>query len=256
MMKHIALRVANRYVWILLVLAVTTVVKAQGGPPMITDDPGTPGNRKWEINVAYTTERSKGSVESETPLFDINYGYGDRIQFKIEFPWLMTNTEENGRKQGLGDTCVGIKWRFYDEGEGKLAASVYPQYAFNTLRKSVNDKLVESDECFMLPFQVTRSFGWLDVNADCGYEFHKSGPGVFGYGLAFGHEFEHGIEAAVEYRSSTEMDTHDEERLVNAGMRFRITEGRTFLVSCGQVLGHHPRGDNPWVGFVGLQFNF
>jgi hypothetical protein len=27
-------------------------VHAQGGPPMITDDPGTPGNGQWEINVA------------------------------------------------------------------------------------------------------------------------------------------------------------------------------------------------------------
>jgi hypothetical protein len=25
---------------------------AQGGPPMITDDPGTPGNGKWENNFA------------------------------------------------------------------------------------------------------------------------------------------------------------------------------------------------------------
>ena len=27
-------------------------VCGQGGPPMITDDPGTLGNRKWEINLA------------------------------------------------------------------------------------------------------------------------------------------------------------------------------------------------------------
>ena len=26
---------------------------AQGGPPFITDDPGTPGNRQWEINVGW-----------------------------------------------------------------------------------------------------------------------------------------------------------------------------------------------------------
>ena len=28
----------------------------QGGPPMITDDPGTPGNGKWEINLAIAFE--------------------------------------------------------------------------------------------------------------------------------------------------------------------------------------------------------
>jgi len=25
---------------------------AQGGPPLVTDDPDTPGNGRWEINVA------------------------------------------------------------------------------------------------------------------------------------------------------------------------------------------------------------
>jgi hypothetical protein len=29
-------------------------VLAQGGPPMITDDPGTPGNGHFEINIAAT----------------------------------------------------------------------------------------------------------------------------------------------------------------------------------------------------------
>jgi hypothetical protein len=29
-----------------------TAVRAQGGPPYITDDPDTPGAHNWEINTA------------------------------------------------------------------------------------------------------------------------------------------------------------------------------------------------------------
>jgi len=29
---------------------------AQGGPPMLTDDPGTPGSGAWEINFAYVVQ--------------------------------------------------------------------------------------------------------------------------------------------------------------------------------------------------------
>ena len=29
---------------------------AQGGPPFLTDDPGTPGDGRWEINLAFTSE--------------------------------------------------------------------------------------------------------------------------------------------------------------------------------------------------------
>ncbi len=32
---------------------------AQGGPPLITDDPGTPRDSNWEINVAFTLVKRK-----------------------------------------------------------------------------------------------------------------------------------------------------------------------------------------------------
>ena len=36
----------------MLVASVARIAFGQGGPPMITDDPGTPGNGKWEDNLA------------------------------------------------------------------------------------------------------------------------------------------------------------------------------------------------------------
>ena len=36
-----------------LVVLCTTFATAQGGPPYYTNDPGTPGNLNWEINVGY-----------------------------------------------------------------------------------------------------------------------------------------------------------------------------------------------------------
>ena len=41
------------------VLLFATPAYAQGGPPLITDDPGTPGNGKWEINIPFTFERTR-----------------------------------------------------------------------------------------------------------------------------------------------------------------------------------------------------
>ena len=72
--------------WIALVPVCSFAVFAQGGPPLLTDDPGTPGNRNWEINIASTQFFSPGENEVETPLLDINYGLGDRIQLKYEVP--------------------------------------------------------------------------------------------------------------------------------------------------------------------------
>jgi len=67
----------------------TRAVLAQGGPPLITDDPGTPGDGKWEINVAFEAEKRGTQRSYAIPLLDINYGLGDRIQLKYEkFPGL------------------------------------------------------------------------------------------------------------------------------------------------------------------------
>src|SRR5881296_2238700 len=54
--------------------------RAQGGPPLITDDPDTPGPGYWEINLSAITEKSHRERRVEGPLADINYGVGHRIQ--------------------------------------------------------------------------------------------------------------------------------------------------------------------------------
>jgi len=56
------------------------VMFGQGGPPMLTDDPGTPGPGKWEDNIAFAFEHRPGETFYDTPQFDLNYGVGDHIQ--------------------------------------------------------------------------------------------------------------------------------------------------------------------------------
>ena len=41
---------------------------------MITDDPGTPGDRKWEINLATIFEHRAGETAYDAPAIDLNYG--------------------------------------------------------------------------------------------------------------------------------------------------------------------------------------
>jgi len=69
--------------WALLILG-TSVALAQGGPPYYTNDPGTPGNKDWEINFGYMPFLFRGQSISHTPDVDINFGVGDRIQLTYE----------------------------------------------------------------------------------------------------------------------------------------------------------------------------
>jgi hypothetical protein len=98
---------------------------AQGGPPFRTDDPDTPGNKHWEINFGWIGDRNPAGGSYQVPDFDINYGLGDRIQLKYEIPIAIEETRAQpatpaspavaGRViGGLGDSLLGIKWRFYE----------------------------------------------------------------------------------------------------------------------------------------------
>ena len=63
---------------------VARVVFGQGGPPMITDDPGTPGNCKWENNFAIAFEHRSGESAYDVPAIDLNYGVGNHIQLTLQ----------------------------------------------------------------------------------------------------------------------------------------------------------------------------
>ncbi len=102
---------------------------AQGGPPFRTDDPETPGNRHWEINFGCIGDRNLTAGAYQVPDFDFNYGLGDRIQLKYEIPIAIKDTRPqpatamadavNGQVLGgLGESLLGVKWRFYEHHPG------------------------------------------------------------------------------------------------------------------------------------------
>jgi hypothetical protein len=70
------------------VLSMFTVAPAMGqaGPPFRTDDPETPGDKNWEINLGWIGDRNPYQGYYSIPNFDINYGLGDRVQLKYELP--------------------------------------------------------------------------------------------------------------------------------------------------------------------------
>ena len=98
----------------LLLLAACTLASAQGGPPLLTDDPGTAEYKHWEINLAVLPEIRQDSRNFELPLADFNYGATDHTQLKFEIP-LLAQWSDAGSHAELGDGNFGVKWRFVDQ---------------------------------------------------------------------------------------------------------------------------------------------
>src|SRR2546422_8519952 len=100
--------------WVLVATLATVCLPApavaQGGPPLITDDPDTPGPGYWEINVAALLEKNAQNRRLETPRVDVNYGVGRRIQLKLEMPWTSVQAAGDHRVSGAGNATAGVKW--------------------------------------------------------------------------------------------------------------------------------------------------
>ena len=118
-------------------------VRAQGGPPMITDDPGTPGNGHFEINIATTLERRPHEQSWGLPALDLNYGLGERIQLTLQTSFIVLKRSAHGPIGGWGETEAAVKWRFLDEKTNGFSVSTFPRVIFHVLHSSVRRGLVE-----------------------------------------------------------------------------------------------------------------
>lgn len=229
---------------------------AQGGPPMFTDDPGTPGDGQWEINLAVTVEKNGEECLLESPLLDINYGLGDRLQLKLEVPWLLLKNEGEKTKNGLGNSTLGVKWRFIDREDRGVDVSVYPQFEFNNSTSSARRGLAKNGSEFLLPLEMAGELGPLSVNGELGYAFLTSGDDELLFGLALGHEFSEGFELMGEIHGTSTAGFDESEWIFNLGARLETHQGFTLLASGGRGLGGGTGGGPDLLFYLGAQFIF
>ncbi len=218
-----------------LILLLPAHAFGQGGPPLITDDPDTPGPGFWEINLATIRERSLSERRLEEPLADINYGVGRRIQLKFEIPWL--RVREGGRSVGTGpgNTLYGVKWRFLGQEGKRVAWSTYPQLEVNS-SKSMSDKgLVTEGPQFFLPTEFTIQLGHFEFNGEIGRNFVRQDDDEWEYGLSAEIETHVGLELLGEVHGET--ITHSlTEIIVDVGGRQKITRQLELLVAAGTAV--------------------
>ncbi len=231
-------------------------VFAQGGPPLITDDPGTPGDGNWEINIAFTAEKRRTVRSYETPILDINYGLGDRIQLKYEVPWLVLDERGENTKDGIGNSVFGLKWHFFDQDTEGIDMSVYPQLEFNNSGSAVDRGLVDKGIEFVLPFQVEKSFGPISLNPEFGYAFHEYDDNEWIYGLALGYEASSNLELLAEISGTTGQDFEDDKLVFNLGARCELSETYTLLAAAGRSFRSAASGELEFLLYVGMQINF
>jgi hypothetical protein len=268
------IRIIQKFWLFLLVITAAGAhhLRAQGGPPFITDDPGTPGNRNWEINLGWIADHNPGQAYYQLPDFDINYGWGDRIQLKYELPIAAATGSNNTTRAGLGESLFGIKWRPYEHhrsGEPKsdenmdFSLGTYPQASINNPTSAVRRGIVENGPQYYLPGEFTARLGPVGFDGEVGRWFgNQLTPSRWGRGLIAGHEFSERLELYGEIydlQDSNRIGTAPKQRELTLDAGGRKTLDRAghlrllFMAGRGIQAVTRQNSEPNWIAYVGVQ---
>ena len=101
---------------------------AWAGHPLITDDAGTQGQERYqlELNGQYDHD-DDGPIEAKGGMMAaaLTYGAADNVDLVVGVPYLWSTVKENGvelaDEQGVSDTSLDLKWRFFEKDGVSLA---------------------------------------------------------------------------------------------------------------------------------------
>ena len=262
------------FIFLLVLLSLAgAFARAQGGPPFITDDPGTPGNHHWEINVGWTGNHNPGQSYYQIPDVDANYGWGDRIQLKYELPLAAATNAQNSTGVGLGESSVGVKWRYFEHhraGEPKtdenllFSLGTYPQVWVNNPTGSAQRGIVVPGPLYYLPIEATVQVGWLALNGEVGrWIGNRNQASQWGRGLIAGHQFSDRLELYAEFydlQDANRIGGNPKERALTLDLGGRKSLDRAnhvrLLFMAGRSIQTVTRanGQPSWIAYLGVQF--
>src|ERR1700722_10756496 len=243
----------------LLSLVLGTMIlgaNAVGGPPLLTDDPDTPGPNHWEINVALTSEKNADAWRFETPLIDLNYGIGEHLELTYEVPLVVLDAENEATRGGIGNSLVGVKWRFLDQEKAWLDGSTYPQFEFNHGNSSVDRGLAEAGWSLLVPFELGHKFGPLTVYSESGFYLKPRRPNEWLYGIAAEYQISEKFSIMGEFHGGCNYRFRDDQLISNFGSRWQFHKNISLLASVGRDLRPNIPGDSGFLSYLALQFTF
>jgi hypothetical protein len=227
--------------------------RAQGGPPFLTNDPGTPGNGNWEINVAGMYTRAPGSSTYQAPQLDINYGAGERVQLTFEVPYVLQYSNGGTRQGGWSNASFGAKWRFFDQGDGGWQLATFPQVeAGGSAAAQARGIAIDGPRLF-LPIEIAKRLGPVDVNLEAGYYFPQHGPRERTFGLVVGRALTSRLELDAEIFNDRAYGAPPDDTTMDVGLRYQLHPAFILLCMAGRSIAGDSAGHAQFMTYLGIQ---
>jgi hypothetical protein len=227
--------------------------RADAGPPFLTNDPGTPGNGNWEINIAAMQTTVPGQSSWQVPQLDINYGVGERIQLTWESPYVVQSTSGKPRVTGWGNANPGIKWRFFDQGEEGWQISTFPMFQTTGSDAARHNGIAVEGPRLLLPLEVARKLGPLTFDLEAGSYIPWHGEHEHVVGLVIGRPLSERLELDAELYDDHVRSSAPDVTTLDVGGRYKLHRGFNLLVMAGRSLRRNSPGQVEFMGYFGIQ---
>lgn len=143
------------------------VSRALAGPPYNTDDPEPVEYRHWELYLASQSMHSRDGWSGTAPHFEVNYGAFPNVQLHVIVPLAYSAPDQGKSAYGLGDTELGVKFRFVQEREWVPQVGTFPFLEVPTGSEALG--LGNGTAQVFLPLWVQKSHGAWTTYAGGGY---------------------------------------------------------------------------------------
>lgn len=225
-------------------------VRADAGPPYLTNDPGTPGDGHLEINLASMQTIERGQASYEVPQIDVNFGLGERIQLSYEIPYVAQTSSGGSRESGWSNASTGVKWRFLDQGGWQV--STFPQLQTAASATAQRTGIAVEGPRLFLPLEIAKTVGPFSVNFEAGYYRPWHGPEERILGIVAGRSVTPRLELDAEIYNDHVLGAAN-VTTVDVGGRYKLHRGFILLFMAGRGLGADSGGQVQFLGFLGIQ---
>jgi hypothetical protein len=235
----------------LLACFLAPLAGADAGPPFLTNDPGTPGNGNWEINLGASPTVVSRTTSWQLPQLDFNFGLGERIQLTYEIPYVVELRDGAQNTSGWANAYPGLKWRFFDQGEGGWQISTFPQYETGASTSAQRRGIAAPGSRLLLPVEVAKDLGPFSVDFEAGYYVQGAPERILG--LVLGRRVTQDFELDAELYNDHPLGTSPDVTTLDFGGRYRLHRGFILLFMAGRSLAGNGPGQTQFMGYLGVQ---
>ena len=223
------------------------------GPPFVTDDPETVEYRHGEFYLTTEYSNDKDEFSGTAPHLEVNYGVWPNVQLHLINRYSYIRPRGDSTKYGIGDTEIGVKYRFIQETDSLPQVGAFPQIELPTGDSSRG--LGNGHTQVFLPIWLQKRWGPWQTYGGGGY-WRNPGNGHKDYWL-FGWQGQRDLSKSLTVGAeifhatpSTEGGPH--RTGFNVGAIINFSEEHHFIFSAGRDF----HGDNLFSTYAAYLWTF